>query len=64
MKCEKCGKTVIGTEKWYDFSPKRDLCWGGHPLKASELPEMEETSVDDNDYIIICDISEKRSVKK
>ena len=62
MKCPKCNKTKIGTEGWLDFfTPKRELCWGGHPMKVSDLEEISIEEISAEDLILISDMSEKKS---
>lgn len=60
MKCNKCNKTIAGTEKWYDLTPKRSLCWG-HSLKLSELEKIQLEEISMDDIILITDVDKKES---
>ena len=55
--CERCGKNN-GKQKWYQSV--WDMCHG-HSLKVSELETIFK--VDDNDCIMISDMSECKSKK-
>ena len=61
IKCEKCNGVKSG-RKWYHSA--WSLCYG-HPTKVSELEEL--TQLDNNDYIMIsdmsCNISKKVSLE-
>ncbi len=60
MKCNKCGKTIAGTETWYNMTTKRSLCWG-HNLKLSELEKMHLDEISVDDIILITDVDKKES---
>lgn len=60
MLCNKCERTIAGTEKWYHFTPKWMLCWG-HDSKLSELPGV--LNLEDSDLLLVSDMSQQKSVK-
>lgn len=56
--CKECSRIKAGTEKWY--TPFWRI-WFGHNTKVSELEELFE--IDDNDYLMISDMSKNESKK-
>lgn len=58
-KCSKCGKYIFYSFKRFWI---RDLCYGHH-IPLSEFQELLENEIEDDDCIMISDVSEKLSKK-
>jgi hypothetical protein len=59
--CSECGKYTKPSWKRL-WVTAMDLCYG-HPLKVSQLEEYSQSKLSDDDYIMISDIDEKKSVR-
>jgi len=58
--CKEDGKIIAGTARWW--TPISNICFG-HGTRVSDLEELKLSELNDEDYIMITDASEKISKK-